>query len=87
MLLQKMLQRHKYLGEFCYLVTVGLWHFNVTKIQSYEIKLPPRAILGFQILEISLCWKLRQVGCYDVAKFRFVNRRQLWINAQLCIHY
>ena len=26
-----------------------------------------------------LCWILRQVGCYDVAKFRFVNSRQLSI--------
>ena len=30
------------------------WHQNeqVTTAQSYEIKLPPRAILGFKILEI-----------------------------------
>ena len=27
-----------------------------------------------------LCWKLRQVGCYGVGKFRFVNNRQLCIN-------
>ena len=32
-----------------------------------------------------LCWKLRQVGCYDVAKFRFVNSTHLWINAKLYI--
>ena len=24
-------------------------------------------------------WRLRQVGCYDIAKFRIVNSRQLWI--------
>ena len=54
--------------------------------QRYEIKLPPRAILGFKNPGDFFCWKLRQVGCYDVAKFRFlVNSIQLWINGQLSI--
>ena len=44
--------------------------------QSYEIKLPSQAFLDRR----SSPWrKLRQFGCYDVAKFRFVNSRQLWI--------
>ena len=27
-----------------------------------------------------LLWKLRQVGCYDVAKFWFVSSSQLWVD-------
>ena len=44
----------------------GLAKTDVRISQSYEIKLPPRAILGFKNSEDFLCWKLRQVGCYDV---------------------
>ena len=39
-------------------------------IQSYEIKLPPQPFLDGRF---SPWRKLRQVGCYDVAKFRLVT--------------
>jgi hypothetical protein len=45
--------------------------------QSYEIKLPPEVIWEFKILELFSVEKLSHVGCYDVAKFRFVNSDQL----------
>ena len=47
--------------------------------------LPPRAILEFKILKIFSVENQNRLGCYDVAKFRFVNNRQLLINAQLSI--
>ena len=44
--------------------------FWVTSKQSYEIKLPSQAFLDGR----SSPWrKLRQVACYDVAKFRLVT--------------
>ena len=58
---------------------------RLTSRQSYEIKLPSRTILESKILEIFSVEYFRQVGCYDVAKFRFVNSRQLSFNAQLSI--
>ena len=43
---------------------------QVTFRQSYEIKLPSQAFLDGRTLP----WrKLRQVGCYDVAKFKLVR--------------
>ena len=39
-------------------------------MQSYEIKLPSQAFLDWRFLHLR---KLREIGCHDVAKFRFVT--------------
>ena len=45
-------------------------YYMLWQLQSYEIKLPSQAFLDGR----SSPWrKLRQVGCYDVAKFRLVT--------------
>ena len=62
-----------------YMVSLNVWDkqgfffailFRVTSKQSYEIKLPSQAFLDGRA---SPWRKLRQVGCYDVAKFRLVT--------------
>ena len=57
---------HQFLLTFWPLSSPKLW-IQVTSLGHFGIGI--------------FCWKLSQVGCYDVAKFRFVISRQLWINA------
>ena len=65
--------QHTFSFELVFRLKADLFksHNNPTStFQSYEIKLPSQAFLDGR----SSPWrKLREVGCYDVAKFRLVT--------------